>query len=182
VDGDHGGQGHSVGFHGLSAAAMFFLSLQLWTYLLAFGGLTGLLLRLFAHVPEPMAGVCALSVGLGTALGARKVLRRLTAGGDSGTVEQINLIGVSAQVLIPAGPGQTGKVRLVARGQTLDMMARAPDGGALPEHAEVIILDIQDGIAEVTTETTDSNTAAGARAAKRAALPAARQVSLKDKG
>jgi hypothetical protein len=161
---------------GLGSAALLFFSLQVWTYLLAFGGLTGLLLRTLAHVGEPVAGLCALSVGLGTAAGARRVLRRMTALGDSGTVEAEKLVGTSAQVLIPAGPGGTGKIRLLSRGQTIDMMARSHEGGTLSEGQEVVILEIgaRDGVALVTPELPDLEAPASTRlpsAAARAALP-----------
>lgn len=149
----HGG--HASWAEGASALALFLFSLQLWTYVLAFGGITGLLLRLVAHVAEPMAGLCALGVGLGTAITARKVLRRLSAGSDSGTVDGNRLVGSTAQVLIPAQAGGTGKIRLVARGQTVDLLARMPDGAPLAEGAEVLILDLKDGIAEVTADLDD---------------------------
>lgn len=152
--GHHGGHAPSWA-EGASALALFLFSLQLWTYVLAFGGITGLLLRLVAHVAEPMAGLCALGVGLGTAVTARKVLRRLSAGSDSGTVDGNRLVGSTAQVLIPAQAGGTGKIRLVARGQTIDLLARMPDGASLAEGAEVLILDLKDGIAEVTADLDD---------------------------
>jgi membrane protein implicated in regulation of membrane protease activity len=168
----HGHHGADGGMGALGAAASVLFSLQLWTYLLAFGGVTGLLLRWLAHVGEPVAGLCALTVGLGTGFAARKVLRRMTAIGDGGTVEQEKLIGTSAQVLIPAEAGRTGKIRLSARGHTLDLMARASDGKALAAGVEVIIVDMKEGIAEVTTEmpelpaAQDSNrNALGARSA-----------------
>lgn len=151
--GHHGG--HASWAEGASALALFLFSLQLWTYVLAFGGITGLLLRLVAHVAEPMAGLCALGVGLGTAVTARKVLRRLSAGSDSGTVDGNRLVGSTAQVLIPAQAGGTGKIRLMARGQTIDLLARMPDGSPLAEGAEVLILDLKDGIAEVTADLDD---------------------------
>ena len=137
---------------GLGAALGWLLSVQLWTYLLAFGGLTGLLLRTLAHVAEPVAGGCALAVGLGTALAARSVMRRVIGNTDSGTTSYERLVGSSAQVLIPAGPGGTGKVRLTARGQTIDLLARASDGGELPADGTVSILDVRDGVAEVTRD------------------------------
>ena len=163
------GSDHPASFAaGASALALYLFSLQLWTYLLAFGGVTGLLLRWVAHVPEPLAGLCALGVGLGTAVTARKVLRSLSANSDSGTVDGNRLIGSTAQVLIPAAAGGTGKVRLMARGQTLDLLARSNEGQVLSEGAEVVILDIKDGIADVTTDLDDR---------PRAALPAAAPIS-----
>lgn len=148
----HHGPEHATAASSLGSALGWVLSVQLWTYLLAFGGLTGLLLRSVAHVAEPLAGGCALAVGLGTALGARAVLRRVMGSSDSGTTEHDRLIGSSAQVLIPAAAGGTGKIRLFSRGHMLDLLARASDGGALPEGAAVSILEMRDGVADVVRE------------------------------
>lgn len=168
---------------GLGVALGWLLSVQLWTYLLAFGGLTGLLLRTVAHLPEPLAGGWALGVGLSTALGARAVLRRVLKGADSGTTSHERLVGSSAQVLIPAEPGGTGKIRLTARGQLLDLLARASDGGALPAAARVSILDVRDGVAEVLREDAPPAPAAQqepatAAAVESAAAPVAASASV----
>lgn len=144
-----GGDGTSSG---VPTAVMWLLSVQLWTYFLAFGGLTGLLLRTVAQVAEPIAGLTALGVGLTTALGARALLRRAAEPGDPGTTQLDRLVGTSARVLIPAPAGATGKIRLEVRGQTLDLLARSSDGTALNEGVEVIVLDVRDGVAEVTTD------------------------------
>lgn len=168
----HDGGNASSWADGAAALALFLFSLQLWTYVLAFGGITGLLLRWVANVPEPLAGLCALGVGLGTAVTARKILRRLSSGSDSGTVDGNRLVGSTAQVLIPAAAGGTGKVRLVARGQTVDLLARSNEGQALPEGAEVLILDIKDGIADVTADLDDRPRAALAAAATPTSSPA----------
>lgn len=160
-DGQHGGDAAAHADHaaaaahapgGLSIAASWLFSIQLWTYLLAFGGLTGLLLRTVGHVAEPMAGLGAGAVGLGSALLARRVFRALSAHGDSGTVAQETLVGSTAKVLIPAAAGGTGKVRLEARGQTVDLLAQAQDGSALVEGEEVVVLDLNDGVAAVTRD------------------------------
>ena len=98
--------------------------------------------------------VCA-GVGLETAVTARKVLRRLSAGSDSGTVDGNRLVGSTAQVLIPAQAGGTGKIRLVARGTDGRPPGPVPDGAPLAEGAEVLILDLKDGIAEVTADLDD---------------------------
>jgi hypothetical protein len=150
-DGHHG-QATATAASGLGAALGWLLSVQLWTYLLAFGGLTGLLLRSVAHVGEPVASGCALAVGLGTALAARAVMRRVVGSSDSGTTSHERMVGSSAQVIIPAGPGETGKIRLTARGQTIDLLARASDGGELVADGQVSILDVRDGVAEVTRD------------------------------
>ena len=56
--------------------------------LLAFGGLTGLLLRSVAHVAE-LPGRRALAVGLGTALAARAKVAPGDGRSDSGTTGTI---------------------------------------------------------------------------------------------
>lgn len=157
---------------GLGVALGWLGSVQLWTYLLAFGGLTGLLLRSVAGVAEPLAGGAALAVGLGSGLLARAVLRRVVGSGQSGTTSHERLVGSSAQVLIPAAAGGTGKIRLTASGHMLDLLARTSDGGALPEGAMVSILDVRDGIAEVLREDEPpARRAAPAAAATAAPLP-----------
>lgn len=161
---------------GLGAALGWLWSVQLWTYLLAFGGLTGLLLRSVAGVAEPLAGGCALAVGLGTGLAARAVLRRVMNSSQSGTTSHDRLVGSSAQVLIPAAAGGTGKIRLTTAGHMLDLLARASDGGELPEGATVSILDVREGIAEVLREdepkVPPAPSAAGAVAAPVKPVPA----------
>ena len=135
---------------GVPTALLWLLSIQLWTYLLAFGGLTGLLLRTVAHVGEPGAGLSALSVGLFTAMSARAVMRRMSVTTLPGTMVEEQMVGSTATVLIPAPAGGMGKVRLEFRGQTIDLVAKPSDGGALAEGASVTILDIRDGEAEVS--------------------------------
>ena len=152
-DGGHGDGNHhdsDGAASGVPTALLWLLSIQLWTYLLAFGGLTGLLLRTVAHVGEPVAGLSALSVGLFTAMSARAVMRRMSVTTLPGTMVEEQMVGSSATVLIPAPVGGMGKVRLEFRGQTIDLVAKANDGGALGEGVSVTILDIRDGEAEVS--------------------------------
>jgi len=158
---------------GVPTALMWLMSIQLWTYLLAFGGLTGLLLRTVAHVGEPVAGLSALSVGLFTAFSARAVMRKMSVTTESGTLQEEHMIGSMAQVLIPAPAGGMGKVRLEVRGQLVDLMAKSSDGGPLAEGIDVTILDIRDGQAEVTVTRSGEDAAQrsnrGAAAASRSA-------------
>lgn len=150
--GDHGGHGAgNAALGAIGTAAAWLLSLQLWTYLLAFGGLTGLLLRSVAHVGEPLAALLSLGVGLGTALGARAVLRRAMRS-DDGVVTSERLIGATARVLIPAAAGGTGKIRLESRGHVLDLLAKSSDGSELAGDTDVLVLEVRGGVAEVTRD------------------------------
>src|SRR6266852_3628645 len=72
--GGHHGDGDAAHHHDSSSAqraALQIFSLQLWTWLLGFGGLTGLLLQRYAGTPEPICALLAGSVGLGAGIAAR---------------------------------------------------------------------------------------------------------------
>lgn len=156
-------QGHGHGHDGdgmasgVPTALLWLMSIQVWTYLLAFGGLTGLLLRTVAKVPEPVCGLSALAVGMTTALLARAAMRRLSVTRESGTLVEEKMVGSTAEVLIPAPAGGTGKVRLEVAGQTVDLLARASDGGPLAAGATVTILDVRDNEAEVSVSRQDES-------------------------
>lgn len=169
ADGDgHGvsdahGHGHDIGApggqhahasdgmdSGVPTALLWLLSVQIWTYLLAFGGTTGLLLRTVAKVPEPLCGLSALGVGLTTAFVARSVMRKMSVTQEPGTLSEEKMVGSRAKVLIPAPAGGLGKVRLDVAGHVVDLVAKAADGGPLVDGADVTILDIRSGQAEVS--------------------------------
>jgi membrane protein implicated in regulation of membrane protease activity len=169
------GAGHHSGSDGLDSgvptALLWLMSIQLWTYLLAFGGLTGLLLRTVAKVGEPVAGLSALGVGLFTAFSARAVMRKMSVTTESGTLQEERMVGSRATVLIPAPAGGVGKIRLEVSGQTIDLIARPSDGGPLAEGIDVTIIDIRDGQAEVSVTRAEGSAAQpvnrGAAAASR---------------
>src|SRR5262245_55726470 len=72
---DHGG-GEAHHEHGALGAAGSLLSLRVWTYVLAFGGLTGILLRLAARVAEPWAALLSVAVGACAAALSRTLVQR----------------------------------------------------------------------------------------------------------
>jgi len=62
VDAGHVDSGESHAGHGGSVASLMF-SVRFWTYLLAFGGATGLLLHYLAGTGEPLTALLAAGVG-----------------------------------------------------------------------------------------------------------------------
>ena len=152
------------------------MSIQVWTYLLAFGGLTGLLLRTVAKVPEPICGMSALLVGVSTAFAARAAMQRLSVTRESGTLVEEKMVGSTAEVLIPAPPGGCGKVRLEVAGQTVDLLAKASDGGPLLAGSLVTILDVRDSQAEVSVDRKDEREQ---QAKQRGAIQAGRSAQEK---
>jgi membrane protein implicated in regulation of membrane protease activity len=127
------------------------LSVRVWTYLLAFGGVTGVLLRYLGHEGEPTSAIGALVVGVLAALMARVAIGRATRSGASGTVRSADLVGKSAAVLIPFGGAATGKVRVRVAGADVDLLATTEDGQPLGRHDEVLIVEIREGGSALVT-------------------------------
>jgi len=126
------------------------VSMRVWTYLLAFGGITGLLLRLVAKLGEPAAALTALGVGLASGYSARALFARAARMGGGGTIRDRDMIGQLATVLIPFGKAETGKVRLQLKGSTVDLLAFSEEARALQQQDQVLILDFRDGRALVS--------------------------------
>ncbi|HZU83142.1 MAG TPA: hypothetical protein VE987_09510, partial [Polyangiaceae bacterium] len=105
------GHGHDAGHDASTGGgehaspAFALLSLRVWTYVLAFGGATGLLLRWVAPVAEPWRALLAGGVGVVAAAIARAVIGRAVRGGPSGTVRTAELAGRSAGVVVPFAKG-----------------------------------------------------------------------------
>jgi membrane protein implicated in regulation of membrane protease activity len=143
--------GHDAGaFHDDTSAehsspASALLSVRVWTYLFAFGGVTGVLLRLVGHEGEPTSALGALAVGVVAAVMARVVIGRASRAGASGTVQSRELVGRTGSVLVPFGAGQTGKIRVRVAGGDLDVLATADDGEALEPRDEVLIVELREG-------------------------------------
>lgn len=150
--GHHAGalEAHSGGAgdpgHGGPANAL--LSLRFWTYLIGFGGLTGLLLRLVAHTGEPFCALAALGVGALSGTSAHLVVARLAGSGRGGTVRTEELVGHTGRLLLPAAPGSASRVRLSVGGQLIDLTARSDE--TLAADDEVLVVQVREGVAQVT--------------------------------
>ena len=149
------GAGHDVGHdaslghddasteHSSPASAL--LSVRVWTYLLAFGGVTGVLLRLVGHEGEPLTGLVSVAVGVVAAAMARLVIGRASRAGASGMTQSRELVGRTASVLVPFAAGKTGKIRVRVAGGDVDVLATADDGEALEPRDEVLIVELREG-------------------------------------
>ncbi len=153
---DHGG-GHEAessadgSGEGHASPVAALLSVRVWTYFLAFGGLTGALLRLVAHAGEPRSALGALAVGAAAATMARLVLTRAAQAGSSGTVQARDLVGRTGGVIVPFAAGATGKVRVRVAGADVDVLAVADPAEALGRDDEVLIVELREGGTAVVT-------------------------------
>jgi membrane protein implicated in regulation of membrane protease activity len=142
---------HDGSGEGGTSPALALLSVRVWTYVLAFGGATGLLLRLLTHEGETTSAVAAAVAGIGAAAMARVVIGRASRAGASGTVRSADLVGRSAAVLVPFGGAATGKVRVHVAGADVDVLATTEDSEPLGRNDEVLIVEVREGGAALVT-------------------------------
>ena len=133
-DTDHGA-GHDAG---LGWAPI--TSLRFWVFLLAFGGAVGYALE---RIGESTAVAAGGAIGVGWVSGAMAVaiIRALAKKSGSSEVAASELVGVTGQLLLPAGPGKPGKVRVDVKGRLEDYVANVvDDAGELPTGTQVLIV------------------------------------------
>jgi hypothetical protein len=143
--------GHDGSGDGEGSPMLALLSVRVWTYVLAFGGATGVLLRLIGHEGEPTSGIGALVVGIIAAGMARFVIGRASRAGASGMVKPADLVGKSAAVVVPFGGSATGKVRVRVAGADVDLLATTDDGEPFDRHDEVLIVEVREGGSALVT-------------------------------
>ena len=69
------------------------------------------------------------------------VIRSMTKHSASSEVAAAELVGVTGTLLLPASPGQPGKVRVDIKGRAEDFVANVvEDGGNLPTGTTVLIV------------------------------------------
>jgi hypothetical protein len=133
--------GHDAGEHPSPAFAL--LSVRVWTYILAFGGVTGAALRLGVHAGEPASAIAGVAVGVLAGAMAHFVIGSATRAGRTGTVRPADLVGRSARVVVPMAAGATGKVRVRVADADVDLLATTDGGEPLDRHDEVLIVEVR---------------------------------------
>jgi hypothetical protein len=150
--GDHGDAGHGFDLHadGAHPDGPGLLSTRSLVYaLFTFGFVGGLL-----HVPrvvEPrtalvIAVVAAVTVGVAVGY----AFQSLGHAGASGAAAFDEVRGRRGRVLVACARGRRGKVRAQLKGHQVDLLATT-DEEQIAEGAEVVIVDVRDGIAHVAT-------------------------------
>ncbi len=125
-----------------------FLSMRFWTYGLGSFGVTGSVLHFLGQpllIHLPAAGGLGLVLGYSAAWGYRK----LQSSSVDSTSHASKLAGLEAEVLLPLGPDRTGKIRVQAHGQILDLPAVTQEHRTLPPGERVLIIAARDGVATV---------------------------------
>ncbi len=130
------------------------LSLRTVFLFTAFFGLCGVLLPL-AGVNEVARLLISLTLGGGIGLGGNYVIKRVGYEHVSSEVTASDLRGCAARVVIPFGTTDTGKIALVAKGQRMQLAARAfeEEGGEYAAGDEVLVVRMDGTVAEVVSAT-----------------------------
>lgn len=127
-----------------------FLSLRFWTFALATFGASGALLDLLGFsdlVAAPSAGATGVGVGWAVAW----AFHRLKKDAVTGNVGLRSLAGREGRLLLSVGPDKLGKVRVEVDGQDVDLPARTMDDRLLAPQQQVLVVEIKDGVAQVTS-------------------------------
>ncbi len=107
------------------------------------------------HVPGLLEPMWAFATAVATALAAMVLVGYVfSVVGDpsaSGAAHARDAAGTRGRMLVGAGPGRRGKVRITLAGQTVDLLATSED--VVEPNEAVTILDVQQGQARVVRDT-----------------------------
>ncbi|MRG91528.1 NfeD family protein [Polyangium spumosum] len=143
----------SLATTGASAGAgdvlAFFLSLRFWVFTLLGFGLSGSLLHFFALAGPILVFALAAGSGLSSGLFAQLVFRFVTQSSVSTSADVDHAEGSIGRVLVPVGKDKVGKIRIVLKGQSVDILART-DGDEIARGDHVLVEDVEGDVARVS--------------------------------
>ncbi len=134
----HGDVGHADLDFGVAWAP--FGSLRFWVFFLTFGGGAGYALTWLGSSTVAAAIGAGATGWLSGAL-AVAIIRSMSKQSASSELSPTELVGTTGSLVLPAAPGQPGKVRVEIKGRTEDFVANVvEDGGNLPTGSTVLIV------------------------------------------
>ncbi|MDI3284355.1 NfeD family protein [Polyangium sp. 15x6] len=134
---------------GASDILAFFLSLRFWVFTLLGFGMSGSLLHLFALAGPVVIFVLAATSGLSSGLFAQLAFRFVSQGSASTSADVTHAGGSVGRVLVPVGKDKVGKIRIVLKGQSVDILARS-DGEEIARGDHVLVEDVEGDVARVS--------------------------------
>jgi hypothetical protein len=133
-DADHGAEAHGDSFGWLPLA-----SVRFWTFFLGFGGLTGTTLTYMGGINKLVVGGAAFGIAWLAGVAMVAALKKASSGPGS-EVTPRDLRGETAEVLLPVAKGKIGKVRVVAKGRTHDLIAETDEDKTFASGQKVMII------------------------------------------
>lgn len=144
-----GSEEGDVGAEGIGGIMLRLLPLSTLAMGAAAFGICGLLLELSGTTPGiALAGAVLAAVVAGTLNStAFAYLRRSDS---STTVDDARLLGAIGRVVLPVGAAHRGRIAVDVAGQQIYLSARALSESELEVGASVLVVDVSNGVAEVT--------------------------------
>ncbi|HLU64867.1 MAG TPA: hypothetical protein VKZ63_01240 [Kofleriaceae bacterium] len=149
-DADADGDAHSD--HGGFDAFMAWLpltSLRFWTFFGAFFGLVGTVLAAWKLAGPVPTAIMAVAAGYLSGLMMDRAIRYLRRNDTDSSLGERDVVGATGKLLVAAGPGRTGKVRVHLKGRAVDLLAETDE--VLAAGQPILILSMrEDGHVVVT--------------------------------
>lgn len=119
-----------------------FLSLRFWIYAFACFGLIGILATVLSSAKEPTIGFVATGTGLVMGFVAAWAYRAISKSEVHGGVGADDLIGAMGKVMVPVASDKTGRVRVLVKGDTIDMLALS-EGSRIEAGEEIVVTGVE---------------------------------------
>lgn len=132
----------------------FFLSLRFWIFTALGFGMAGTLLHYLNLATELVVFALALASGLGAGVFASVVFRMVMRSSVSSMADVTHAQGTVGRVLIPVGKEKAGQIRVVLRGQSVDLVAKT-DGEEIARGEHVIVEEVDGNTARVSKSPTE---------------------------
>lgn len=125
------------------------LSLRFWTFFLFSFGLLGTGLSLTTTFSDGISASISASLGFLISYAITMAFQLIKRNSESMDTCSVGLKQEVATTTLPIRPGSTGKIRLRAGGEVIDVLARSTHDEEITIGREVIIMDVTDGVAQV---------------------------------
>jgi membrane protein implicated in regulation of membrane protease activity len=109
---------------------------------LAGTGIVGLLLSYFTQTPPLFTFGLSAATGLVAGLAAAFAFRMLRTYQSDSLTRESDLVGKLGRVHVAIRGGELGRVRIENRGESIDLLAKSPDGETIEQGTDVIILEV----------------------------------------
>ncbi|MBV6490218.1 MAG: hypothetical protein KJZ62_06475 [Fimbriimonadaceae bacterium] len=146
ADSDFHGDASHDSHHGDSILPwMPFFSLRFWTYASAVMGVLGIALTLLGRVSPASVFAWSLSAGVFTGLAVSYGMRYLRSQEVDSSLQEKDILGREAKVLVPVRGALPGRVRCSVKGETIDFLALSEAGETYEEGEQVVIVGFEEG-------------------------------------